>query len=77
MAKYLTQEDLEHILHPQALSALGKEFLEAHERLNHTPNAEMFELCEYGYLPTKLLILNKKNLHAYHVFLVKYKVENE
>ena len=60
LAEDLSQEDLAHILHPQGLSSLEAEYLEAHGKLTHTPNAEMFQLCEHGYLPAKFLKLKTK-----------------
>ena len=60
LADGLSQEDLAYILHPQGLSSLEAEYLEAHGKLTHTPNAEMFQLCEHGYLPAKFPKLKTK-----------------
>ena len=48
-------------MHHKTLSNLEEEYLEYHDKLQHTPHADIFNLCRYGHLPRKCLKLEKKH----------------
>jgi hypothetical protein len=48
---YLDPSDLEHIMHPQALSPLQEEMMSHHCHLHHTPFPQMIVMAELGEIP--------------------------
>ena len=50
IAQELYQENLTHFLRPKALYMLQEDYIESHTKLNHTLDAEMFDLCEHDFL---------------------------
>ena len=60
-------------MHHKTLSNLEEEYLEYHDKLQHTPHADIFNLCRYGHLPRKCLKLEKNILLMPPVSLEIYK----
>ena len=58
----LSAEELKTIFNRGNEDKLFTEFMAWHERLNHLPKAEMFQLCERGELPSKFLALKDKTI---------------
>ena len=56
----LDDHDIRNLIHPKPLSLLETEFLDTHNRLQHMPSSEMFNLSIHGHLPKRFLKLKNK-----------------
>ena len=54
LCQKIAPDDLQHIVHPKALSTDQVEWLQWHERLDHMPCTQMRKLSQHGILPKKL-----------------------
>jgi hypothetical protein len=59
-ARQLSVDEVDSILHPNALSPAEQEFLDLHHRLFHLPYSVMFRLAKVGFLPKYLLRLKDR-----------------
>jgi len=51
---YLDPSDLEHIVHPQALSPLQEEMMSHHCCLHHAPFPRLIIMVELGEIPNQI-----------------------
>jgi hypothetical protein len=55
--KHITPLQLEHILHPKALSPLQEKIMSHHTRLHHLPFPKLITMAEVGKIPHCLVSL--------------------
>ncbi len=56
-SELITPSQLEHIMHPKALSPLQEEMMSHHTRLHHLPFPKQISMAEAGEIPRRLALL--------------------